>query len=72
MMFNERLSAFRRSFNMSQETFAEEMQVSISQYQRYEYGKQCPTIDKVIHLLERTGTTFDDLLGGSNHIRKIK
>ena len=66
MDFHKRLSEFRRNLGMSQEVCAEKMQVSISQYQRYEYGKQYPAIDKVLNLLGSTNSSFDDLLGLSS------
>ena len=72
MDFYKQLSTFRKNLKMSQETCAEKMQVSVSQYQRYEYGKQSPSIDKVLDLLKRTNSSFDDLLGLSSQEEENK
>lgn len=71
MKFDERLIKFRQMHNASQKVFSKIMQVNLSQYQNYEYGKHLPTVDKVSRLCKYFKVSSDFLLGLSDELETI-
>ena len=68
MEFKERLITLRKHLKASQRSFAEAMRISVYQYQKYEYGENLPTIDKLSNLLLTYSISADFLLGLSDDI----
>lgn len=61
MAFGERLQAVRRKSGMTQEEFAEQLQVSRQAVSKWESGRGYPELEKLLYICSRCGTTMDEL-----------
>ena len=61
MAFGENLQALRRAQGLTQEQFAEELEVSRQAVSKWESGKGYPEMDKLLYICRRYGTTLDTL-----------
>lgn len=61
MAFHKNLKTIRQHNNLSQEQFAELLNVSRQAVQKWESGKTHPTIDKLLFLKKKYGISLDDL-----------
>ena len=62
-MLSERLIFLRKQHRISQKNVAEQIEISIREYQRYEYGQREPTASTIIALAKFYGVSADYLLG---------
>ncbi|MGL5822973.1 MAG: DUF5680 domain-containing protein [Sarcina sp.] len=63
-MFGERLRVVRIKNNLSQEQFAEKMNVSRQAISKWENGDAYPEIDKMVYISEFFGVSLDYLIKG--------
>lgn len=61
MSFGEQLQLLRRVNNLTQEDFAEELQVSRQSVSKWESSKGYPEIEKIIYICNTYGVTLDEL-----------
>lgn len=61
MAFSERLQEVRRSAGLTQEQFAEDLQVSRQAVSKWESGRGYPEIEKLLYICEVYGVTLNDL-----------
>jgi len=61
MAFGERLQQLRRSNGMTQEEFAETLQVSRQSVSKWESGRGYPEMEKMLYICARYDTTLDEL-----------
>lgn len=61
MAFGEKLQEVRRNAGLTQEEFAEQLQVSRQSVSRWESGRGYPEMEKLIFICRRYGTTMDEL-----------
>ena len=61
MAFGERLQEVRKRSGLTQEEFAEQLQVSRQSDSRWESGRGYPEMEKIIFICNRYGVTMDEL-----------
>lgn len=61
MSFGERLQALRRSNNLTQEDFAQQLKVTRQAVSKWESSKGYPEIEKIIYICNCYGVTMDEL-----------
>lgn len=61
MAFGDRLQEVRKKSGLTQEEFAEQLQVSRQSVSRWESSKGYPEMEKIIFICKRYGTTMDAL-----------
>lgn len=61
MAFGERLQEIRKQSGLTQEEFAEQLQVSRQSVSKWESGRGYPEMDKLLYICSRYGTTMDAL-----------
>ena len=61
MSFGEQLSSVRRRSGLTQEQFAEELQVSRQAVSRWESGRSYPEVDKILYICNRYGVPIGQL-----------
>ena len=61
MSFGERLQTLRRSSNMTQEEFAQELNVSRQAVSKWESSRGYPEIEKIIYICNRYGVSMSEL-----------
>ena len=61
MSFGEQLASVRRSSGLTQEQFAEQLQVSRQAVSKWESGRGYPEIEKILYICHRYHTTLDTL-----------
>ena len=61
MAFGERLQAARKRIGLTQEEFAEQLQVSRQAVSKWESGRGYPEMEKLLYICNRCGTTMDEL-----------
>lgn len=61
MAFGERLQEVRKRSGLTQEEFAEELQVSRQSVSKWESGRGYPEMEKLLYICKRYGTTMDAL-----------
>ena len=61
MSFGERLQALRRSHNLTQEDFAQQLKVTRQAVSKWESSKGYPEIEKIIYICNCYGVTMDEL-----------
>ena len=61
MAFGERLAELRRAHGLTQEAFAEQLNVSRQAVSKWESCRGYPEIDKILWICGRYGVTMDDL-----------
>ena len=61
MSFGEQLQAVRRSNDLTQEQFAEELKVSRQAVSKWESGRVYPEMEKIIYICNRYGITLNEL-----------
>ena len=61
MSFGERLQALRRSNDMTQEEFAQQLKVSRQAVSKWESSRGYPEIEKIIYICNHYGVTMDEL-----------
>ena len=61
MAFGERLQEVRKRSGLTQEEFAEQLQVSRQSVLRWESGRGYPEMEKIIFICNRYGVTMDEL-----------
>ena len=61
MAFGERLAELRRNQGLTQEAFAEQLNVSRQAVGKWESCRGYPEIDKIIYICNRYGVTMDEL-----------
>lgn len=66
MEFSKRLAALRRGKNLSQQTLAKQIGVSVVQMRRYEAGTSQPTLDVIRNLAIALGVSADELIFDSH------
>ena len=66
MNFPNRLRAIRKETKISQKAIAEQLNIALRQYQRYEYGDSSPTLDVLIALADYFNVSLDYLVGRSD------
>ena len=65
-MFSERLKNARNANNLTQQSIADYLNITIKAYQHYEYNLRKPTFDGIIKLCELLDVSSDWLLGLSD------
>ena len=71
MDFSERLRTIRKSQKLTQKQVAVGIEVLEQAYQRYEYGKKIPGIDKLEKLCRYFNISADYLLGLTDEPRPL-
>ncbi len=66
MSFGEQLQEVRRSNGMTQEQFAEALQVSRQAVSRWESGRSYPEVDKILYICNRYGVSIGTLFAEEN------
>lgn len=66
MFFGEQLQEVRRSNGMTQEQFAEALQVSRQAVSRWESGRSYPEVDKILYICNRYGVSIGTLFAEEN------
>ena len=61
MAFGERLQLLRRRSGLTQEQFAEQLQVSRQAVSKWESGKGYPEMEKLLFICRQYGVTLNDL-----------
>ena len=61
MSFGEQLQLLRRINNLTQEEFAEQLQVSRQSVSKWESSKGYPEIEKILYICNNYGVTMDEL-----------
>lgn len=61
MSFGDRLQALRRSNDMTQEEFAQQLKVSRQAVSKWESSRGYPEIEKIIYICNHYGVTMDEL-----------
>ena len=61
MSFGEQLQLLRRVNNLTQEEFAEQLQVSRQSVSKWESSKGYPEIEKILYICNNYGVTMDEL-----------
>ena len=61
MSFGEQLQLLRRGHNLTQEDFAQQLQVSRQAVSKWESSKGYPEIEKIIYICNHYGVTMDEL-----------
>lgn len=61
MSFGERLQALRRSSNMTQEDFAQQLKVTRQAVSKWESSRGYPEIEKIIYICNYYGVTMNEL-----------
>ena len=61
MAFGERLQEVRRENGLTQEQFAEALQVSRQAVSRWESGRSYPEVDKILYICNRYGVSLGTL-----------
>lgn len=61
MSFGDRLQALRRSNNMTQEEFAQQLKVSRQAVSKWESSRGYPEIEKIIYICNHYGVSMDEL-----------
>ena len=61
MAFGDRLQEVRKRSGLTQEEFAEQLQVSRQSVSRWESGRSYPEMEKIIFICKRYGVTMDEL-----------
>lgn len=61
MSFGERLQALRRSNNLTQEEFAQQLKVTRQAVSKWESSRGYPEIEKIIYICNYYGVTMDEL-----------
>ena len=61
MAFGERLQEVRKRSGLTQEEFAEQLQVSRQAVSKWESGRGYPEMEKLLYICNRCGTTMDEL-----------
>ena len=61
MAFGERLQLLRRRSGLTQEQFAEQLQVSRQAVSKWESGKGYPEMEKLLYICRQYGVTLNDL-----------
>ena len=64
MTLGERIKGYRTENNMSQDAFAEKLNVSRQAITKWENDKGIPDVDNLIRLSEMMGITTDELITG--------
>ena len=60
MAFGDRLQEVRKRSGLTQEEFAEQLQVSRQSVSRWQSGRSYPEMEKIIFICKRYGVTMDD------------
>ena len=63
MTFEEKLKSLRLKKGMSQQSAAVALGLSLGAYQRFEYGKQRPGYENLIHIADLFEVSLDWLTG---------
>ena len=61
MAFGDNLQNLRRAQGLTQEQFAEELDVSRQAVSKWESGRGYPELEKLLYICRRYGTTLDTL-----------
>ena len=61
MAFGDRLQEVRKRSGLTQEEFAEQLQVSRQAVSKWESGRGYPEMEKLLYICSRCGTTMDEL-----------
>ena len=61
MSFGEQLSSVRRRSGLTQEQFAEQLQVSRQAVSKWESGRGYPEMEKLLFICRQYGVTLNDL-----------
>jgi len=61
MSFGDRLQALRRGIGMTQEEFAQQLQVTRQAVSKWESSRGYPEIEKILYICSRYGVTLDEL-----------
>lgn len=61
MSFGERLQALRRSNDLTQEAFAEQLKVSRQAVSKWESSRGYPEMEKIIYICNRFGVSMNEL-----------
>ena len=61
MSFGEQLQEVRRRNGLTQEQFAEALQVSRQAVSRWESGRSYPEVDKILYICNRYGVSIGEL-----------
>ena len=61
MSFGKRLQILRRSKGITQETFAQQLNVSRQAVSKWESSKGYPEMEKILYICNHYGVTMDEL-----------
>lgn len=61
MAFGDQLQALRRDYGLTQEQFAEQLQVSRQAVSRWESGRSYPELEKILYICNRYGISMNEL-----------
>ena len=65
MNFSQNLQSYRKTLNLTQEEFAEKLEVTRQSVSKWESGATYPETEKLITMAKMFGCTLDDLMIGS-------
>ena len=72
MSFGEQLQMLRRGSGLTQEEFAQQLQVSRQAVSKWERGENLPDVTLIVPLASYFGITTDELLGVSEEVKRAK
>lgn len=72
MSFGEKLQLIRRANNLTQEEFAEQLNVSRQSVSKWESSKGYPEIEKIIYICNRYAVTLDELFAEEVPVHKAE
>lgn len=70
MSFGTRLQALRRKNGITQEAFAQQLNVTRQAVSKWESGRGYPEVDKVLYICNQYGVTMDELFGDEIPVRQ--
>ena len=71
MSFGEQLQLLRRGHNLTQEDFAQELNVSRQAVSKWESSKGYPEIEKIIYICNQYGATMDELFAEMTSLYRL-
>lgn len=68
-MFNKRLREVRMQKGLTQQKMADNLQISLNAYQKYEQGERSPSLDCLVEIADIFDVSIDYLLCRDNFIQ---
>ena len=72
MSFGEQLQILRRAHHLTQEDFAQQLQVSRQAVSKWESSRGYPEIEKIIYICNQYGVTMDELFAEEVPVKTVE